>query len=33
MYYEWHWQKESENLQKHGLSLADGVAALEESQR
>jgi uncharacterized DUF497 family protein len=30
MYYEWHWQKERENLQKHGLSLAEGVSALED---
>jgi uncharacterized DUF497 family protein len=30
MYYEWDAQKDGQNFQKHGLFLADGVAALED---
>ena len=30
MYYEWDSRKDHQNRQKHGLSLADGVAALED---
>jgi len=32
MYYEWDARKDSENYRKHGISLADGVAALEDSE-
>lgn len=30
MHYEWNSQKDAENFRKHGLFLADGVAALED---
>jgi len=30
MHYEWDPRKESRNLRRHGLSLADGVIALED---
>lgn len=30
MYYEWDSRKDSQNLKHHGLSLAEGVAALED---
>lgn len=30
MHYEWDSRKDAENRRKHGLSLADGVAALED---
>jgi uncharacterized protein len=30
MFYEWDTRKEKENFQKHGLSLADGISALED---
>jgi uncharacterized protein len=30
MEYEWDPEKDAENRRKHGLSLADGIAALED---
>jgi uncharacterized DUF497 family protein len=30
MEYDWDPEKDAENLRKHGLSLADGIAALED---
>jgi uncharacterized protein len=31
MLYEWDLQKDDENFRKHGMRLAEGVAALEDS--
>jgi uncharacterized protein len=30
MYYEWDLQKDSENLHKHGVALAEGIRAFED---
>lgn len=31
MLYEWDLQKDDENFRKHGMRLAEGIAALEDS--